>query len=344
MKSKIHIGIVGAGANTVARHIPGLKAISDVEIVSVCNRTRASSEKVAEQFDIRKITITWQELIADPDIDAVVIGTWPYLHCRATIAALKANKHVMCEARMAMNASEARRMLRVSQNRPHLVAQLVPAPFTLRVDNAVKRILLEGHMGDPLVIHVRDSSGFLDRDAPLTWRQDFDLSGFNTMTLGIWYEIILRWFGEATSVMAQGKTVVRMRKDASSGQFRAVRIPEHLEVSAEMACGAQAHFTISRIMGFFGPPELSIYGSKGTLRFSEEKLFGAQKGSDKMKEINIPAELAGGWRVEEEFINAIKRIEPITYTRFEDGVKYMEFTEAVARSLVTGRTVSLPLF
>ena len=49
--------------------------------------------------------------MADPDIDAIVIGTWPYLHCPITLAALEAGKHVLTEARMSMNAAEAHRML-----------------------------------------------------------------------------------------------------------------------------------------------------------------------------------------------------------------------------------------
>ena len=57
------------------------------------------------------------------------------VHARElTTAALAAGKHVLCEARMAMNATEGRRMLEASRKAPQLVAQLVPAPHTLEVD------------------------------------------------------------------------------------------------------------------------------------------------------------------------------------------------------------------
>ena len=55
-----------------------------------------------------------------------------------TIAALAAGKHVLCEARMAMNAAEGRRMLEASRKAPQLIAQLVPAPHTLEVDRQLK--------------------------------------------------------------------------------------------------------------------------------------------------------------------------------------------------------------
>jgi predicted dehydrogenase len=57
----------------------------------------------------------------------------------------------------------------------------------------------------------------------------------------------------------------------------------------------------------------------------------------------IPPEEHGRWRVEEEFINAIRGREKVTRTRFEDGVRYMEFTEAVIRSAQSGQAVNLPL-
>jgi hypothetical protein len=51
----------------------------------------------------------------------------------------------------------------------------------------------------------------------------------------------------------------------------------------------------------------------------------------------------GGWRVEEEFIRAIRGEEPVQFTDFGSGVRYMEFTEAIARSLESALPVSLPL-
>jgi predicted dehydrogenase len=339
---KIRIGVVGAGANTVAKHIPGLRAIEGCDIVGVCNRSRESSERAARQLGIPTVYDTWAELVTAPDTDAIVIGTWPYLHCRATLAALDAGKHVLCEARMAMTASEARLMRDAARARPHLVAQVVPSPYTLRVDATVRRLLAEGYLGDVLAIDVRDGNAFLDRDAPLHWRQDFDLSGFNVLSLGIWYEAILRWVGEATRVTAQGRTFVNLRRDAS-GAMRAVRVPEHLDAIAEMACGAQARFQVSAVTGLAGPTEAWLFGSAGTLRFSEGRLYGGRRGDSELREIDIPPAEAGGWRVEEEFVGAIRGQEPITHTSFEDGLKYMEFTEAVARSAASGTAVALPL-
>lgn len=343
MASKtIRVGIIGAGRNTKSRHIPGLQAIEDVEIIGVCNRSQASSQRVADEFSIPKIYDNWQNAIGDNETNAIVIGTWPYLHCRATVAALMANKHVMCEARMAMNAREAHIMRMMARQKSKLVAQIVPSPMTLRVDNTIKRLIAEGYIGDVLAVEVRAGGSFLDSDAPLQWRQNYDLSGMNIMSMGIWYEALMRWVGEATRVLAMGKTFIKMRPD-ENGTMRAVRIPEHIDVVGELACGAQLHMQISSVTGHAGAPEVFVFGSQGTLRFSGNRLYGGEKVDENMKEIEIPTDEEGGWRVEEEFVNAIRGDEEITHTDFDTGVKYMEFTEAVSRSMASGAAIALPL-
>src|SRR5919198_2722521 len=122
----LRIGLVGAGANTRARHIPGLRAIPGVEIVAVCNRRPESTAAAAREFGIPRTFDRWEDLVADPAIDAVAIGTWPYLHGPITLAALAAGKHVLTEARIAMSAAQAREMLAAARAHPDLVTQVVP--------------------------------------------------------------------------------------------------------------------------------------------------------------------------------------------------------------------------
>src|SRR5262249_14771186 len=116
--SRLRIGLIGAGANTRARHIPGLRTIEGVEIAAVCNRRPESTQAVAREFGIPRTFRHWEEVIADRALDAVVIGTWPYLHCPITLAALAAGKHVLTEARLSLNAAEAHRMLAAGRKHP----------------------------------------------------------------------------------------------------------------------------------------------------------------------------------------------------------------------------------
>jgi len=342
----IKVGIVGAGNNTRVRHIPGLQAIDGVEIVSVCNRSRESSQRVADQFHIPRIYDDWRELMSAGDTDAIVIGTWPYTHCEMTCAALDAGKHVMCEARMAMNAAEAHTMLRKSRAHPNLVAQIVPSPFTFRVDRTIQDLMAEGYLGDLYAMVIRGAAPeFANPDGPLHWRYQKRLSGYNSLNMGIWYEGGMRWVGPATRVLAQARVIVKQRRDPESGAMVDVDVPDHVDIVADLPSGAQATYQFSSVCGLGPGPGAWLFGSKGTLHFDQasNKLFGGKPGDKELREIAIPSEKAGKWRVEEEFVNAIRGTEKIKFTGFEDGVKYMEFTEAVHRSAESGRAVSLPL-
>ena len=177
----IRVGIIGAGANTRTRHIPGLKAQEGVEITAVANRTVASGEKAAADFGIPKVYEDWLDVVEDDEIEAVCIGTWPYMHNPCTIAALENGKHVLVEARMAMNSDEAREMLAVSRANPHLVTQIVPAPHTLSVDQTIIDLIAEGYVGDVVNIRALFATGtdFPNYDSPLHWRHDRTLSGNN---------------------------------------------------------------------------------------------------------------------------------------------------------------------
>eukprot|EP00891_Asterochloris_glomerata_P008276 jgi/Astpho2/8276/Aster-x0350 len=136
----------------------------------------------------------WQQVVEHPEVDAVVIGTWPYLHHTLVLAALKANKHVLTEARMAMNLQEAKEMLAESRRHPHLITQIVPSPITLPYDSSIQDIIGSGQLGDILHVEVRAVTGKFAQKAgsEMTWRQDASLSGLNTMTMGIYYEVLQR--------------------------------------------------------------------------------------------------------------------------------------------------------
>ena len=123
-----------------------------------------------------------------------------------------------------------------------------------------------------------------------------------------------------------------------------VTIPDHVDVLCELANGAQAHIRVSATTGLSPGNDIWLYGSEGTLHLDGKlNLSGGRRGDNQMSEIANPPEEQYAWRVEQEFIGAIRGQEAITHTTFDDGVKYMEFTEAVARSVATGRAISLPL-
>lgn len=71
-------------------------------------------------------------------------------------------------------------------------------------------------------------------------------------------------------------------------------------------------------------------------------MLGGHRGDTELQPVPIAPEDAGAWRVEEDFIDAIRDGAPVRLTDFETGVRYMAFTEAVHRSLAEGRAVEVP--
>ena len=341
----IRIGFIGAGDNTKLRHIPGFREAEGVELVSVANRTPASSQRVADEYQIPTVYDSWEDLVRTDDTNAICVGTWPYMHRTIVLASLDADKHVMTEARMAMNAAEAHEMLDASRRKPELVTQIVPAPMTLKVDSTIKELIADGYLGDILsvdmVVHQGD---FVDRDAPFHWRYNRELSGYNIMQMGIWYEAMMRWIGPAASVTAVARVNVPARRD-EAGALRWITVPDHVEVLCEMVSGPVVRMRLSTVTGLAPGDGVWFFGTEGTLRLDSGSMIlqGGKRGDAGLSEIDVPAEKQGRWRVEEEFVSAIRGHEPITHTSFEDGVKYMEFTEAVTRSAQSGKKIHLPL-
>ena len=159
----------------------------------------------------------------------------------------------------------------------------------------------------------------------------------------------MRWVGPARTVHAVGQTVVKYRR---SGEGRRVpmAIPDHVEVCCRMVQGGLLRLMVSAVIGHAPAATVTLYGTDGTIRLTDGhgthagfELWAGRREDDGLQPVDIAPERHGGWRVEEEFVNAIRGKQPVTHTDFTTGVKYMEWTDAVARSTRTGTTVYLPL-
>ena len=343
-EEQIRVGLIGAGGNVRNQHIPGFQKVEDLEIVAVANRSIESGRAVADQFNIPQVYGSWQELLEDDSINAVCIGTWPYMHRTLTLAALDKGKHVLTEARMANTAEEARDMLAASRSHPDLVCQLTPTSTTYRIDNVLQQMIEDGYLGEVLSVEVQAlQTGFADFDSPLHWRQDRELSGYNTLNIGASYESMMRWLGRGNRVMAMSKIHVPYRRN-QHGDLTSVTIPDHVDILYELANGAQVHMRMSATTGLSAGNQIWMHGTEGTIHVDrQQNVFAGRRGDTELSQVPNPPEKQAYYRVEEQFTNAIRGKEQVTMVPFETGVHYMEWSEAVYRSSQTGRAVYLPL-
>ncbi len=272
------------------------------------------------------------------------------MHSTVSLTAMDNGKHVLCEARMAMNAAEARDMLAASVANPDLVGQIVPPPHLMACERYLIELIADGYIGDVVNVNARVTAGsaFPDSDTDAHWRHMRELSGNNVMTTGIWYENLMRLVGTASSVSANAQIVVPHRR-GPDGSRQQMTIPDQVDVIYTLSGGGTVNLSVTIVSGPFVPPtEIWIFGTEGTIRIEtagpgeDPRVTGARRGDDAMSELVVPDDKRGSWRVEEEFINAIRGIEPVTRSNFVDSVKYMEFTDAVQKSWQNGARVYLP--
>ena len=337
---KLRIGIVGAGDIVRRRHLPNLKQHNDVEIVAVSNSTYESSLKFCEENAPEATPMAnWADLLAIPDIDIVWIGTPPFLHSAVTVSALEAGKHVFCQARMSMDLAEAEEMLVAARRFPDLVTMLCPPPFGLRGDAVVKKLLAENYLGRLHHVRLESLSGaWLDMDAPAHWRQRIEITGLHVLALGIYVEVLQRWLGDITGVYARGKIVHPVR------QGYEVIVPDLLNVLCSFANGAEGVLEFSGVHAHATGDKLEVYGEAGTMiyDFGTETIRAGKVGDVDLHEVEITPDLEGEWRVEEDFLAAVKsrgRIRP--RPDFEEGLRYMRVVQAVADSRATNEWVDI---
>lgn len=338
----IRVGFVGLGGICRARHVPGFRAIDGVEIVAVANRSRASGESAAQELHIPDVEDTWQDLVVRDDLDLIVIGTWPYMHKPVTVASLDAGKHVFCQARMAMDYADAKAMHDRAQKSDR-VTGLCPVPFGLKYDRTIGRLLRENALGEIRLVRVQSfAAAYADADAPMNWRKDHRLSGLNMHTLGMYIEVVHRWFGWTESVSAHTDIFVHERVD-TAGETVRVEIPDQVLANTLLAEGVPVQYAINAAV-HKGEDRIEIYGSQATLRydvFPDELFMAAGEGEFEPVEVHTGDYYdVQNWRVEQDFIDAIRNGKEY-HPDFYDGLKYMQVVQAVYDSAAQSRAVTL---
>ena len=110
LTQKLRWGVIGCAGIAIRSVIPGIQASETGELTAIASRGIAKAEETAAKLGIGKAYGSYEEILADPDIDAIYIPLPNHLHMEWSIRAMEAGKHVLCEKPIAMNAQEAQRM------------------------------------------------------------------------------------------------------------------------------------------------------------------------------------------------------------------------------------------
>jgi predicted dehydrogenase len=158
----IGVGIIGSGGIARGVHIPGYQKLPNVKVIAVSDPFEGARTGAAEQFGIESAYEDFNEMLQRDDIHAVSVTTPNFLHAEATIAALEAGKHVLCEKPLAMNAQEGEAMVEAARRTGNklmcgfisLLARSA-VPEALCRQRCVRRHVLRAHAGPAPPWHSR---------------------------------------------------------------------------------------------------------------------------------------------------------------------------------------------
>lgn len=336
MPSRLKIGIAGAGAIARSHHLPGLREIDGVEVVGVANRNEESARAVARQFGVPRALGNWRELVADPEIDAIVVGTWPDMHTTIARAAIEAGKHVLVEGRLALDHPDALGLLTAARSNPGVTVMVVPAATTFWADRTVQRLLAEAAIGELRAVDI-DWGGETTRTQHSAWRRDRSRSGNNVMEVGILVESVARWVGFPLAVQATEHIVETTAASAPIGFVASV--PDLLGWQGELPGGAFVRSLISPLL----PPSvlgrrIALTGTQASLvvDLRQRQILLTRNGEVSAERIEPTPQDVVEWRVEAEFVGAIRGEEEVRLNDLATAERYMAVTDAIRHAARDG--------
>jgi len=144
---KVRWGVMGTADIARGAMIPGMQAAEHCELYAIAGRSPEKAERFRDQFGFRKAYGSYEELLADPEVQAVYIPLPNNLHCEWTVKALKAGKHVLCEKPLAVSEAQVKEMFRAAEENGVLLMEgfaYLHSPFA----QTVKAELDTGAIGE----------------------------------------------------------------------------------------------------------------------------------------------------------------------------------------------------
>ena len=193
--SPVRIGVLGAAAIVPQALTNPARSVPEASVVAIAARDPKRAEKFALKHHIPRVHQTYDDLLHDPDIDAIYNPLPNSLHAEWTIRALQARKHVLCEKPFASNAREAEEMAKVAGETGLVLSEAFAYryhPLTARI----KEIIANGELGK--VRHIDAQFCFL-LPAPNNIRFNYELAGGALMDCGCYPVSLIRYLAESES-------------------------------------------------------------------------------------------------------------------------------------------------
>lgn len=349
---KIRVAIIGTGGISNL-HMAGYKALENVEVVAVCDINKERAQMYAKKYNIPNVFTDYNEMLKMDEIDAVSVTTWNDSHAPASIAALKAGKHVLCEKPLALNAAEAQEMVNVAKE----AGKLLMVGFCRRFGEnakALKKFIDDGDLGR--IYYAK--TGCLRRwGNPGGWFSDKKRSGGGpVIDLGVHIMDLVRYLSgkpEAVSVSASTFNRIGIKPNVKGiSKYNAADYNEYNDVEdcatafIRFDNGLTLFFETSWVQNIKEDQlYLQLYGDKAGAQMEPDLELYENKG-DYLTVVKpaLDANLSGFEHnfVEEirHFIDCVGNGTPCINPG-EDGVEVMKILDAIYESARSGHEVTI---
>ena len=266
----IKIGILGCGKIAQVRHIPEYAANPDCQLVGFYNPTKSRAEDMAAKY-CGLAYDTAEELLANPEIDAVSVCAANYAHAALSIQALKAGKHVLCEKPMATTLADCEAMVECAKKN----GKFLMIGHNQRLAKAhmeAKRLIDAGLIGD--IITFRTSFGhggpetWAIKPGKDTWFFDKSKAAMGVMAdLGVHKTDLIQYLTGQRVVRTTAR-LVTLDKRGEDGEL--IGVDDNAVCIYEMSGGAFGTMTAS--WTYYGAEDNStvLYGTKGIMRIYDD--------------------------------------------------------------------------
>lgn len=310
------------------RVIPGMQKSAWCDMRAMASRSKDAAAKTAKQLGIPVVYGSYEELLDDPQIEAIYNPLPNHLHVPLTLAAAAKGKHVLCEKPIALTAHEAEQLRAAPKN------VLIAEAFMVRLHpqwRKARELVREGAIGRPVAVQVLFS---YFNDDPANIRNQADIGGGALLDIGGYAMLSGRFIFEAEPV----RVVSLIDRDPASKTDRTT--------SALIDFGDGRHLTFTTSTQAAPYQRVHILGT--TARIEIEIPFNAPQGGAMRIFVDDGSKFAGAAATTvtlptadqyelqgEAFSKAVRGVEPLPYG-VEDAILNMRVIDAIFRSEQSG--------
>ena len=346
MKRKVSVGMIGCGA-FASNHLNGLVFQDKAEVVALCDKDAEKLKARSEKYNIPRCYTDMDEMLACDDIEAVIVTTSDQAHREATVKALRAGKHVLCEKPMALTVEDCEAMVKAEEEtgKKLMIGQI--CRMTPGFVEA-KRLVDAGVIGELFYVeseYAHDYSLFTDKNS---WRAD---ALRHIVIGGACHAVdLLRWIaGDPTETTAYSNKKMLTDLPTDDCAVAILKFPDNVIGKVFTSSGCKRRYTM----------RTQLYGTKGTILVNNTEPYVSVfrdrivPGS-KVLDGALKAESENDIRLEypvsvnnhnvkgehDAFFEAILEDKPVP-TGGREGLATVRVCRAIIESADSGRTVKI---